>query len=68
MKQNMDQELAQSEYAIPALYEGPMPPPSYQVPPDDVSLWSEEDERFIRFGRRGHLRELGRSSGDLSMW
>ena len=35
-----------NEHVIPALYEGPMPPPSYPVPPDDVSLWKDEDKRI----------------------
>ena len=45
----MTQEEAHSEHsehAIPALYEGPMPFLPCQVPPDDVSLWTDEDKRF----------------------
>ena len=42
-----------NEHVIPALYEGPMPPPSYQVPPDDVLLWSEEDERIYKVWKQG---------------
>ena len=34
------------DYVLPALYEGPMPPPSYPVPPEDVSLWKAEDLRI----------------------
>ena len=41
-----------NEHVIPALYEGPMPPPSYPVPPDDVSLWKDEDVRIYEEWRK----------------
>ena len=58
----MAQEQPQSEHVIPALYEGPMPPSSYRVPPEDVSLWKEEDlkiyEEWKKWQTKGNEKKF----------